>query len=150
MGSCWPRWWLRAVNVALLASALQPAAPIPVAECMIDADPERRVYQLVDFGTRRDPQWWLTLRSQSLGDRVVELPLPDAQIERGADRLRLTSASKNGGLAVDLVAEPEASRLEVIVNFELEVNVYRDLSPEVERMNTESAASMRCRVLRVW
>ena len=147
MGSCWPRWWLRAVDVALLASALQPAAPIPVVECTIDADPQRRVYRLVDYGTHRDPKWWLTLSSQSMADRVVELPLPDAQIERGADRLRLTSASKNGGLAVELVADDERPRLDVFVNFELEVNVWRDLSAEVERMNTESAAGLRCRLL---
>lgn len=149
MGSCWPRWLRRGVSIALLAPALQPAAPVAVVECTIDADPQHRVYRLVDHGTRRDPQWWLTLRSESLGDRIVELPLPDARVDRGTDRLRLTSASRNGGLAVELAAEAEYSRLDVFVNFELEVNVWRDLSPEVEQMNTGSAAGVRCRVLPV-
>ena len=149
MATCWPRWSQRGVNVALLATALQPAAPVAVAECTIDADPRHRVYRLVDHGTRRDPQWWLTLQSESLGDGIVELPLPDARVDRGPDRLRLTSASKNGGLAVEHAAEAEHSRLDVFVNFELEVNVWRDLSPEVEQMNTESAAGVRCRVLPV-
>ena len=149
MGSCWPRWWRRAVNVALLATALQPAAPVEVVECTIDADPRRRVYRLVDHGARRNPQWWLTLQSESLGDRIVELPLPDARVDRGSNRLRMTSASQNGGLAVELAADPEHSRLDVFVNFELEVNVWRDLSPEVEQMNTEGAAGVRCRLLPV-
>ena len=149
MGSCWPRWWQRGASIALLATALQPAVPVAVVECTIDADPQHRVYRLVDHGTDRNPQWWLTLRSESLGDRIVELPLPDARVDRGSDRLRLISASKNGGLAVELAAGAEHSRLDVFVNFELEVNVWRDLSPEVERMNTESSAGVRCRVLPV-
>ena len=50
MGSCWPRWWRRGVSIALLATALQPAAPVAVVECTIDGDPNRRVYRLVDHG----------------------------------------------------------------------------------------------------
>ena len=149
MANCWPRWWQRGVSIALVAMALQPAAPVAVVECTIDADPQHRVYRLVDHGTGRDPQWWLTLRSESLGDRIVELPLPDARVDRGSDHLRLTNGSKNGGLAVELAAGAGHSRLDVFVNFELEVNVWRDLSPEVERMNTESSAGVRCRVLPV-
>lgn len=126
---------------------MQLAAPAAIVECTIDADPKGRVYRLLDNGGRRDPRWWLTLSSHALGDRIVELPLPDARVERAPDRVRLSSASKNGGLAVEITAGADKSGLDVFVNFELEVNVWRDLSPDVEQMNIEGNAATRCRVL---
>lgn len=145
-GTCWRRSWRHAASAALLAITLQPDFPQTVAECTIEGDPQRRVYRLVDIGGRRTPRWWLTLRSQSLGDRSAELPLPDAQVERGSSRLRLSSASTNGGLAVEIAAGADKSVLNVFVNFELEVNVWRDLSPDVEQMNTDGEVTARCQV----
>ena len=75
------------------------------------------------------------------------MPLADATVDRTAGRVRVSSASKNGGLAVEIVAATDKSVLDVFVNFELEVNVWRDLSPEVEQMNTEGKATASCRVV---
>ena len=91
----------------------------------------------------------LTLSSARLGARVVELPLPDAEIDRSAKGVNVSSRSANGGLAVRVRANGGGeSLLDVFVNFELEVNVWRDLSPDVEAMNTDGPlARPQCRVL---
>ena len=90
----------------------------------------------------------LTLGSPRLGARIVELPLPGANVERTAESVSIASRSANGGLAVKVHAAAAESLLDVFVNFELEVNVWRDLSPEVEAMNTDGPlADAQCRVL---
>ncbi len=136
------------VWVALML-VLQGTAPgTPIAECRLPDDDDARVYQLVDKGSDRDPRWWLTLRSRALAARLIELPLPAAQVSRDARRMTVSSTSANGGLAIDLVAADAGAMLDVFVNFELEVNVWRDLSPEVERMNTGGPRrDARCRIL---
>ncbi len=116
------------------AAAAESAA---VVECRVDNDPDARVWQLVRQGEGAEAHWRLTLRSTSLGSRTVDLPLPDDRIVMAPDRVSASSASGNGGLAVDLVAAAEGgSVLDVFINYELEVNVWRDLSPDVEQMNT--------------
>jgi hypothetical protein len=124
------------VCVALMV-VVQPSTPgMPIAECRLPEDADGRIFQLVDRGSDRDPRWWLTLRSRALAARLIELPLPAAKVRREAARITVSSTSANGGLAIDLVAAAAGATLDVFVNFELEVNVWRDLSPEVERMNT--------------
>jgi hypothetical protein len=106
----------------------------------------RRVYQVVDRGPQRQPQWWLTLALPGQHD-VIELPLADARVERSATRVTVSSASRNGGLSVEIDANADKSTVHVFVNFELEVNVWRDLSPDVEHMNTEGSQTGECRLL---
>jgi hypothetical protein len=120
---------------------MQTAVPArPIAECTLPGEFGTRVYQIVDRGSQQ-PRWWLTLGSTVLGSRRVELPLADARVER-------SSASRNGGLAVGIDANADKSTVDVFVNFELEVNVWRDLSPDVVHMNTNGPqTSARCRVL---
>ena len=119
------------------AHALVMIAAI-IVECRLPADEQQRVFALVDAGTTATPQWRLMLRSRELGARSVELPLAGVRIERAPNRVAATAHSANGGLDVELLAEPAGrSRLRVFVNFELEVNVWRDLSPDVEHMNTD-------------
>ena len=77
------------------------------------------------------------------------MPLADAAVARKGTGVSVSSRSANGGLSVNVRAsEGGESLLDVFVNFELEVNVWRDLSPDVEAMNTDGPlARARCRVL---
>lgn len=141
------RLWRRAASVLGLVAAFQAPPAAPVAECELANGSHRRVYHVVDRGPASDPRWWLTMRSPALGERIAELPLPGARVERSADRLRITSRSPNGGLAVEIDAGADTSALDVFVNYELEVNVWRDLSPDVEHMNTDGPISrVTCRL----
>jgi len=119
-----------------------------VVECSIASDDQARVFRLVDRGVAQEPRWWLTMSSTALGSRVAELPLPNPRLEREPGRVALASTSNNGGLTVTIDAGAGRSVIDVFVNFELEVNVWRDLSPDVERMNTHGpVANAGCRVL---
>jgi len=146
----WRRSWRGAASVALVASVIQPAAT-PVLECSLPGDESRRVYQLIDAGAAQQPRWLLRLSARALGDRRVDLPLGNARVDKKNAGLVVSSASANGGATVQIDAADgnNTSTLDVFVNFELEVNVWRDLSPEVERMNTHGQANAQCRVLSI-
>jgi hypothetical protein len=138
--------WLVVVSLLLMVARAR-VAPTTVAECAAPGDADERVFHLVDRGGDAHPRWWMTLQSRRLGARTVDLPLADAQVERSASSLAVSSRSRNGGLAVALRAGDRSS-LDVFVNFELEVNVWRDLSPDVEQMNTDGPlADVQCRIL---
>ena len=138
-GNSWQRLWRHAADAAVLTLFFQAAPPpVAVVECTLPGDTAGRVYRILDAGSGREPRWSLRLTAQSLGQRHVDLPLPDARVERRGSVLSLSSTSANGGLTVHIEArEGSASMVDVFVNFELEVNVWRDLSPEVEQMNTD-------------
>ena len=144
---CWRRSSRCVASAAALASALQAGSPQAIAECTLGSGDEARVYRIVDHGPAPSPRWRLTLRTPALRGRVIELPLPEARVQRADDRVTIASRSGNGGLAVKIDAAAGRSMIDVFVNFELEVNVWRDLSPDVERMNTEGPREGRCRVL---
>jgi hypothetical protein len=135
--------------MVLLVSAFQAPVGVPRLECALPNDPAARVYRVIDRGASASPQWWLTMTAPSLGKRVVELPLAEAQVdETRPGAIRLVNRSLNGGLTVVVQPEASAYRLDVFVNFELEVNVWRDLSPDVEVMNTDGPRlDAGCRVL---
>ena len=143
------RSWRFAGSAALLSSLVQPA-PRPLFECVLPDDPSPRAYQLLDYGPSREPRFALRFAGGPLGVRRVDLPLANARLERGDRRLTLSSVSGNGGASVQIAAVDgsAASTIDVFVNFELEVNVWRDLSPDVEHMNTQGVqANVRCHVL---
>ena len=145
----WPQLWPGVASAALLAGALQAMPGSARLECVLPDDGDARVYTLVDRGALATPRWWLTLRARSLGAREVELPLADARVDESrADALSVISRSLNGGVAIEIRPEAPAYRFDVFVNFELEVNVWRDLSPDVEHMNTAGARTdARCQLL---
>ena len=85
------------------------------------------------------PRWVLVYRSATLSPPSVALPLPAAAPRVTADRVALDYRSANGGRSVMLDARAAGpSTLDVFVNFELEVNVERDLDRAVDTMNTEA------------
>lgn len=113
-------------------------APLPalVVECRLPADEDERVFRLIDRGGKSEPRWVLVLRARPLGERAIELPLAGARVTQTTGRVTASSRSANGGIAVEIDARAGGSTVDVFVNYELEVNVWRDLSPDVERMNT--------------
>ena len=132
----------------LVASATTFGAPLPVVECLVPGDTQARVYRVVDRGNDLNPRWLLTLTGKRLGPRAIELPLPEAIVDRTGGGFSIASRSANGGLAVTVRAFGADSLVDVFVNYELEVNVWRDLTPDVEHMNTDGPlAQARCRIL---
>jgi hypothetical protein len=130
---------------------MQPE-PKTVLECHLPSEPAARVFQLLDHGPAREPRFALRLSGSIIGARHVDLPLANARIERRGGGLSVASNSANGGASVQIeaVAGRDASSIDVFVNFELEVNVWRDLSPDVEHMNTHGLqANARCHVLSI-
>ncbi|MGE0041450.1 MAG: hypothetical protein AB7H88_13950 [Vicinamibacterales bacterium] len=134
----------------LLFLAVPPGAQAPApesrVECRLPSDEAARVWRL-ERRPGATPEWWLVLSSPALGARRPALPLAGAVVSETPAGLEASSQSANGGVAVDLAAGAQ-SRLDVFVNYELEVNVWRDLVPEVERMNTGGPRTDAvCRVL---
>ena len=145
------RSWRYAASAALLSSVLQPA-PKTVLECTLPSEPAARVFQLLDHGAAREPRFALRMSGARLGTRRVDLPLANARVERRGGGLAVTSTSANGGASVQIEAAGGTgqSSIDVFVNFELEVNVWRDLSPDVEQMNTHGLqADAQCHVLSI-
>ena len=142
------RSWRSAGSAALLASLIQPAAR-PLVECVLPDGTRPRAYQVLDYGAAREPRFVLRLAGGALGARRVDLPLANARFERGERLVTVSSVSGNGGASVRIAAnDGAASTIDVFVNFELEVNVWRDLSPDVEHMNTRGPqANAQCHVL---
>jgi hypothetical protein len=86
----------------------------------------------------------LVYRSATLSQPSVALPLPGAAPDTSAGVI-LEYRTANGGRAVTLDAANEGpSTLDVFVNFELEVNVERDLDRAVDAMNTEGPLAVVC------
>jgi hypothetical protein len=144
-----PPWW-RVVSALLATLASQPAAT-PVVECALTGDPAQRVYQIIDGGSDQQPRWLLRLTAPALGQRHVDLPLANATPVRRDGGFSIASASANGGATVQIHAAAGSglSTVNVFVNYELEVNVWRDLSPDVEHMNTHGVpAPAQCRLVR--
>jgi hypothetical protein len=79
--------------------------------------------------------------------RWITLSLPGARpgIEGATARLQFRNA--NGGRQVELDVSPAGSRLDVYVDYGLDVNIDPDLSPDVDLMNTEGPlTTVDCRV----
>jgi hypothetical protein len=125
----------------------QPAAPPPaiVTTCRVPDDPARGEWSLVRESAAESPRWVLLFRGGGPASPAVRLPLPSAAPSVAADRVELDFHSADGGWRVALTASRAGpSRLDVFVNFELAVNVERDLDRAVDIMNTGSPIAVRC------
>lgn len=77
----------------------------------------------------------------------VALPLPGAEPTLGDGAARLKFRNANGGRQVEIDVAPGRARLDIYVDYGLDVNVDADLDPEVDRMNTNGPlADITCRV----
>jgi len=121
------------------------AAQPPSVTCQAAGDPDGREYRLEPV----DGRWRLSFRNRETGERWIRLALPNAQPAITADSVRLSYRNANGGRQIDLVAAPDASRLDVWVDHGLEVNIEPDLDPAVDSMNTHGPlGGVRCAIER--
>ncbi len=118
-----------------------------VATCRVPADTAEREWMLVRDRAADRPQWVLVFTSARLDSRSTTLPLPAAEPATTPGRVTLEYRTANGGRAVTLAAVAGGpSTLDVFVNYELEVNVERDLDRAVDAMNTGGLLDVMCDV----
>jgi hypothetical protein len=102
-------------------------------EFVFDRPAEDRPWR-VAYRDREHPQW-------------IRLALPGASPEVTADTARMTYRNANGGRQVQLDVSPARSRLDLYVDYGLDVNIEPDLDPEIDRMNTEGPLiAVTCRI----
>jgi Lipid A 3-O-deacylase (PagL) len=122
-----------------------PTPPAVVTTCRVAADPAGREWSLAREGPSESPNWVLLFRRGTAASTPVRLPLPSAAPTVSAASVDLEFHSANGGRSVTLSAGASGpSRLDVFVNFELAVNVERDLDRAVDAMNTEGPITVTC------
>jgi hypothetical protein len=111
-----------------------PQAPETVVTCLVpDAG---RVYRLAPGEEGEDVGWTLSMRPAP-GDDWIHLALPRAAPRVGKDTVSLSYRNANGGRQVELDVRPSGSRLDVWVDYGLDVNIEPDLDPDVDEMNTD-------------
>jgi Lipid A 3-O-deacylase (PagL) len=126
---------------------MPPAPPPPaiITTCRVPDDPAGREWSLAREGATDSPAWVLVYRRATPPMPSVALPLPAGSPRVSADRVELDYRSANGGRSVTIDARARGlSTIDVFVNFELEVNVERDLDRGVEAMNTEGPLQVSC------
>jgi hypothetical protein len=122
-----------------------PTPPAIVTTCRVPEDPAGREWSLAREGPPDSSRWVLLFRRGAAASTPVRLPLPSAAPTVSAERVELDFHSANGGRSVTLSAGAAGpSRLDVFVNFELEVNVERDLDRAVDAMNTDGPITVTC------
>jgi hypothetical protein len=124
--------WLLAAQVAAA----------PVATCRAPGDPQQRTWTL----ERRADAWQIGFTARSLDRPRVTLPLPNAQPAIGANEIRLSYNSANGGRTIEWQITRGPSTLDLQVNHGLEVNVEADLDPAVDQMNTGGLLKVSCEI----
>ena len=111
-----------------------PTARVPNVICIGQGAAAGREFVLERMGATGP--WQIRYRDRE-HVRWIALELPGAApvLAPGTARLRYRNA--NGGRQVELDVAPGRARLDVYVDYGLDVNIDADLDPEVDRMNTE-------------
>ena len=127
------------MTVAELAAVVQiVCAGTGVAagrEFLFDRPAEDRPWR-VAYRDREHRQW-------------IRLALPGASPQIDGRTARLTYRNANGGRQVQFDITAETSRLDIYVDYGLDVNIEPDLDPEIDRMNTDGPlTSLTCRIER--
>ena len=134
-----------AVSV-LIGSALM-AADTPSVTCELTNDPRARVYLLEEVAGSPRPVWRLSMKDRDSGENWIRLSLPGADATISEGTAHLSFKNGNGGRQVTLDVTPSSARLDVFVDYGLDVNIEPDLDPEVDRMSTGGPlTSLTCRV----
>jgi hypothetical protein len=127
-----------------LALQASPQAGTPGVVCAGTGAAAGREFVL----ERLDPakEWRLRYRDRAHPGWIT-LSLPGARPIVGGDTARLRYRNANGGRQVELEVSTTASRLDIYVDYGLDVNIDPDLSPDVDLMNTEGPlTAVDCRV----
>jgi hypothetical protein len=106
--------------------------------CRVHNDPDTRVFKLRPSAPTQGSgrRWQLSMRDRETKDGWIQLALPGATPAISGESAKLSYRNANGGRQVDLEVGPGASRLDVWVDYGLDVNVEPDLDPRVDRLNT--------------
>ena len=135
--------WRRECNIQLAVTTLELALMVQVVcagtgpaagrEFVLDRAAADRPWRL-SYRDREHPQW-------------IRVTLDNAAPVIGERTATLKYRNANGGRQVELDAAPDRSRLDVYVDYGLDVNIEPDLDPEVDRMNTDGPlTTLQCRV----
>ena len=134
--------------VAASAGILTAAAQAPNdggtlgVTCRVRGDARSREFRLSEAAAKSAAatdaaRWQLSMRDAESRDAWINLRLPGARPAMTANTAALSYRNANGGRHVDLEVSSSGSRLEVWVDYGLEVNVEPDLDPHVDRLNTD-------------
>lgn len=136
------RTFIIALALAATGAAAQTA---PRVECRGTGPAVGREFVL-DQGTAPG-RWRLSYRDTEHPAWLrVTLEGAEPVIEPGGARLQYKNA--NGGRQVDMTVTPAAARLDVYVDYGLEVNVDPNLDPDIDRMTTDGPlTTLECRVV---
>jgi len=128
---------------AVSAAEAQPAEPTgAVVTCRVNDDERERTFVLRRSspanGTAQieSADWRLSMRERESKDAWIDLKLPGAQPKITDTAAALSYKNANGGRQVDLEVTPQAARLDVWVDYGLDVNIEPDMDPRVDRINT--------------
>ena len=112
-------------------------------------DPDARVFKLRPSAPTQGNgrRWQLSMRDRETKDGWIQLALPGAVPAITRESAKLSYRNANGGRQVDLEVGPGASRLDVWVDYGLDVNIEPDLDPRVDRLNTHGPiAALACTI----
>jgi hypothetical protein len=106
--------------------------------CRVHNDPDTRVFKLQSSAPTQGSgrRWQLSMRDRETKDGWIQLALPGATPAISRESAKLSYRNANGGRQVDFEVGPGASRLDVWVDYGLDVNIEPDLDPRVDRLNT--------------
>jgi hypothetical protein len=134
--------------VSLLAGSAFMAADGPSVTCQLTNDARARVYRLDQAPGSTQPVWRLSMKDRESGENWIRLALPGAEPQLGDGAAHLSFENGNGGRQVTLDVTPSGARLDVFVDYGLDVNIEPDLDPAVDRMSTGGPlTSLSCRVV---
>ena len=129
---------------ALLWLALQAPSSTSVARC--DGKGAAMGRQFVLERPSSAAPWQLRYRDRE-HPRWITLTLSGATPTFGPTTARLVFRNANGGRQVELDVTADAARLDIYVDYGLDVNIDADLDPEVDRMNTDGPLTdLSCQV----
>jgi hypothetical protein len=129
---------------AVSATDVQPAEPTgTVVTCRVNDDERERTFVLRRASSangatlqNESANWRLSMRERESKDAWIDLKLPGAQPKITETSAALSYKNANGGRQVDLEVTPQAARLDVWVDYGLDVNIEPDMDPRVDRINT--------------
>lgn len=125
------------LSMMFAAVLLMPGsrAPEPAVTCRVQNDPRGRTFVLERTGETAKA-WRLSMQDRESGQKWIRLPLPGASPQIAPGSVTVAYKNANGGRQVTLDVTSDHGRLEVYVDYGLEVNIEPDLDPAVDRLNT--------------
>jgi hypothetical protein len=130
----------------VLFALLAQAAPITAGTVICNGTASAAGREFVLDRPAAEQPWRLSYRDRE-HPSWIRLALEGAAPVFGAGTATLRFRNANGGRQVELDVTPTGARIDVYVDYGLDVNIESALAPEVDRMNTNgSLTSLSCRI----